>query len=61
MSDMPSTEPFANPGLASAEEGHVVLDGLDGIAITLTINAARKTGESLIAAADEAARQIVNP
>ena len=61
MSDTPSTAPFENPGVASAEEGHVVLDGLDGIAITLTINAARKTGESLIAAADEAACQVFNP
>ncbi|MFL9841894.1 hypothetical protein ABS767_13040 [Sphingomonas sp. ST-64] len=58
MTEEPATEPFKSPGVASAEEGHVVLDGPDGIAITLTIGAARQTGESLIAAADAAARQL---
>lgn len=57
MSERQVTEPFKSPGVASAEEGHVVLDGPDGIAITLTIEAARQTGESLIEAADAAARQ----
>jgi len=57
MSDPRTTQPFDSPGVASVEEGHVVLDGPDGIAITLTIEAARQTGESLVAAADAAARQ----
>lgn len=57
MSDTITTQPFVSPGVASAEEGHVVLDGPDGIAITLTIEAARQTGESLIAAANAAAQQ----
>lgn len=58
MTEEAATEPFKCPGVASAEGGHVVLDGPDGIAITLTIGAARQTGESLIAAADAAARQV---
>ena len=53
----PQTEPFDEPGQASAEEGHVVLDGPDGIAITMTADAAVTTGERLIAAGEEARRQ----
>ncbi|MBW4332217.1 hypothetical protein KY084_15250 [Stakelama sp. CBK3Z-3] len=60
MSEKPTTEPFDSPGVASVEEGHVILDGPDGIAITLTIGAARQTGERLIAAADAAARQVAD-
>lgn len=49
-----ATEPFSAPGVASAENGMVVLDGPDGIAITMTADAATRTGESLIAAAERA-------
>ena len=49
-----STEPFAEAGVASAEEGHVLLDGPDGIAIALTAEAAHATGLSLIEAAEHA-------
>lgn len=49
-----ATEPFTSPGVASAEKGLVVLDGPDGIAITMTADAAASTGESLIAAAEKA-------
>jgi hypothetical protein len=52
-------EPFDSAGVASAEEGSVVLDGPDGIAITLTAEAARQTGLSLMKAAEEARLQIV--
>ena len=45
------TEPFTTPGIASVEEGHVLLDGPDGIAIALTADAAHATGQSLIEAA----------
>lgn len=51
MNDHGPTQPYGEPGIASVEDGQVVLDGPDGIAITLTPHAARKTGESLIAAA----------
>lgn len=49
-----STEPVSRPGVASAEKGVVVLDGPDGFAITMTADAAARTGESLIAAAEKA-------
>ncbi len=35
----------------------VVLDGPDGVAVTLTPDAAEKTGQSLIQAASDARRQ----
>lgn len=41
-----------NPGKATAEAGLVLLEGPDGIAVTLTPHAARETGESLIRAAN---------
>ncbi|MDO9370358.1 MAG: hypothetical protein Q7T68_17460 [Sphingopyxis sp.] len=44
-------QPETEPGVASAEEGLVILDGPDGIAKTMTADAAAKTGQSLIEAA----------
>ncbi len=44
-------------GLATAEAGYVILDGLPGLAATLTPDAAIRMGERLIAAAEEAKRQ----
>ena len=58
MSSNPQTEPFDEPGDASAEDGHVVLDGPDGIAITLTADAAVTTGQRLVDAGQEARRQL---
>lgn len=49
-----TTEPSNSPGVANAENGMVVLDGPNGIALTMTADAATKTGESLIAAAEKA-------
>jgi hypothetical protein len=57
MTPSSQIEPFDEPGHACAEEGHVVLDGPDGIAITLTAEAAVTTGERLIAAGEQARRQ----
>ena len=48
------TEPFDTPGEANAEQGHVVLDGPDGVAITLTPAAAEGTANNLIRAARQA-------
>ena len=42
------------PGIASAEAGLVLLDGPDGIAVTMTAHAASETGKSLIEAAQRA-------
>lgn len=47
----------SKPGDAKAEKGEVMLDGPDGVAISMTADAARKTGLSLSDAADAADRQ----
>jgi hypothetical protein len=58
MTDFSSIpQPQTEPGIATAEEGLVVLDGPDGVAVTMTADAAHKTGHSLISAADLAAQQ----
>lgn len=58
MSDINAgADPLDVPGAASAEQGHVVLDGPDGVAVTLTPDAAESTARSLIAAAREARLQ----
>jgi hypothetical protein len=46
-----------NAGIASAEEGQVMLDGPDGVAVTMSPDAAAGTAESLIAAAEAARGQ----
>jgi len=59
MTELSSTpHPQTEPGFASAEDGLVILDGPDGIAITMTADAALKTGNSLISAAEIAEQQI---
>lgn len=57
--NMPSNEPQpeTEPGIASAEDGLVLLDGPDGVAMTLTADAAARTGQSLIDAAAVAESQ----
>jgi hypothetical protein len=58
MSDRPLAQrPQNNPGVATAEQGIVMLDGPDGVAIAMTPEAAAATGHRLIAAAEEAANQ----
>lgn len=44
-------------GRAAAEQGEVVLDGPDGVAVTMTSDAAEGTAASLDAAAREARDQ----
>lgn len=51
-------QPESVPGVASAEDGLVVLDGPAGVAITMTAHAATQTGHSLISAAKAAEQQI---
>ena len=53
-------QPLTEPGVASAEDGVVVLDGPDGVAITMTPDAAQKTAISLISAAEVAEQQIAD-
>lgn len=45
------------PTDATAEAGEVMLDGPDGIAVSMTPGAARKSADCLRAAADEARDQ----
>ena len=52
-------QPETEPGVASAEDGLVFLDGPDGVATTMTADAAARTGQSLIDAAKVAERQKV--
>lgn len=54
----PLPQPQTEPGIASAEDGLVVLDGPDGLAVTMTAGAATGTAQSLLAAAEVAQRQI---
>ena len=49
------------PGVATAEGGIVMLDGPDGVAISMTAEAAAATGQSLIAAAEQAFAQRRGP
>jgi hypothetical protein len=52
-----ATEPETSPGIATAEDGVVMLDGPDGVAVSMTPEAAEATGRSLIAAAERASSQ----
>ena len=49
--------PSARPGVATAEQGVVILDGPQGAVATLTPEAAAATGDSLQRAAGRAERQ----
>jgi hypothetical protein len=57
MSHDPATQPLAEPAEASAEDGHVIMEGPDGFAVTLTAEAATITGERLIEAGRIARQQ----
>ena len=57
MSDPGPLEPETQPGVAHADDGVVMLDGPDGVAVAMTPAAAAETGRRLIAAAEEAAVQ----
>jgi hypothetical protein len=46
------------PGVANAEGGLVILDGPNGVAVTMTPEAALGTGKSLVAAAALALTQL---
>ena len=50
--------PLSEPGVASAEQGVVLLDGPDGVAVSMTPDAAAGTARSLLAAVEEARRQL---
>lgn len=52
-----SRQPYDTPTDATAELGEVMLDGPDGIALSMTPGAARISAEHIRAAADEAQDQ----
>lgn len=54
---MSESKVYNDPGTASAEQGEVLLDGPDGIAISLTPFAAEETAKQLLRAAAEARAQ----
>jgi hypothetical protein len=58
MNEMSPTEPETKAGIATAESGIVMLDGPDGVAVSMTPEAANGTGRSLIAAAETATAQL---
>lgn len=51
------SQPCDEPGIATADSGLVLMDGPDGVALTLTPKAAALTGQNLINAAEEALQQ----
>lgn len=55
--DTAGQQPETKPGVATAEGGLVFLDGPDGVAATMTADAAARTGQNLIDAAAIAATQ----
>jgi hypothetical protein len=52
---------LADAGKATAEDGVVFLDGPDGVAVSLTPDAAEETGRELIDAAAQARTQSPPP
>nr|WP_139198014.1 hypothetical protein [Sphingomonas gellani] len=52
-------KPQSEPGDVTVEGGWVILDGPDGVALTLTPQAAGETGRRLIAAGFEAVRSTI--
>lgn len=50
-------KPCDEPGCATVEDGLVLLDGPDGVAVTMTADAAARTAESLRQAAIQAQQQ----
>jgi hypothetical protein len=53
-----SREVYGTPSEVSAEQGEVILDGPNGVAVSMTPGAARETSERLSRAADEAEAQL---
>ena len=54
---MESVRSHAEPSEVAAEQGSVIVEGPDGVAVTLTPDAAEETGRRMIDAAAEARAQ----
>ena len=57
MTDNRPKAPRSDAGEANAEQGQVLLDGPDGVAVAMTPGAAEATGQHLINAAGDARGQ----
>jgi hypothetical protein len=57
---MESVRAHAEASDVNAEQGQVLVEGPDGVAVTLTPDAAEETGRRLIDAASQARRQEGN-
>ncbi|MEJ5976694.1 hypothetical protein WG901_08615 [Novosphingobium sp. PS1R-30] len=57
MPDPAVPQPHSEPGYAVAEEGLVILEGPGALAVTMTADAASRTGQSLLDAAVAARSQ----
>lgn len=53
------TKPYTDPSEVTAERGEVQVDGPDGVAVSMTPNAAKETAHRLVRGAAEAAGQNV--
>ena len=51
---MASVKPYSEPSDVGVEEGQVIVDGPDGVAVTFMPDAARETGHRMIDAAGRA-------
>ena len=60
MDRSPQSQLQTRPGIAVAEQGVVILDGPDGVAVTITPEAAAATGASLMVAAATAQQQAAD-
>ena len=57
---MESVRSHSQPSEVNVEEGQVLVEGPDGVAVSLTPDAAEETGRRLIDAASQARRQEGN-
>ncbi|HEV2867549.1 MAG TPA: hypothetical protein VGX37_13650 [Allosphingosinicella sp.] len=55
---MDSLTAHTDPSEVMAEEGEVIVEGPNGVAVTLTPEAAEETGRRMMRAASEARRQV---
>ena len=56
---MPSRAAYDEPTKVSSVDGEVVLDGPDGVGLSMTPEAAEETGKRLLDAAREAKEQVL--
>ena len=57
---MASLSAHEDPSQVVAEQGDVIVEGPDGVAVTMTPDAAEETGRRMLEAASEARRQVLD-